>query len=52
MSEVSPLATGRGKRSEQSQGNYWQQGQQVKKNRSPSEKVFLDLEPEDRADLT
>ena len=51
LREVVPLAAGRRERRQQHQRNDRQQRQQVKQNRTPAEKVFLNLQTEDRANL-
>ena len=51
LREVLPLAPRRCKRSEQNQRGYGQQRQQIKQDRAAAEKVLLNLEAEDCANL-
>ena len=51
LREVLPLAAGRRKGSEQCERKNRQQRQQIKQDRSSAEKVFLNLETEDCANL-
>jgi len=51
LSEVVPLAPRRREGAKQDQRDYRKQGQQVEQNRTPAEKVFFNLEPEDCPNL-
>src|SRR2546421_6219651 len=52
LSEVEPLTTRWSKRGKQSQGDDGNQCQQVKQNRSPAQKVLLNLEAKYSANLS
>src|SRR5258705_3134384 len=51
LSEVLPLTPWWREGSKQDQRDYREQGQQVEQNRTPAEKAFFNLEPEDRTHL-